>query len=131
MVAIEVLPPRALLNPDARESDINRIGWWFEVEANRHERVFDREWETVDRSRRQMAPARSGQPANFTPLTVRVGSREIGRTEVFRVRVIIEWYTRNFEIAGHTEIVANTYQEGRDELIGSWPPFCAGVRPTR
>jgi len=126
--AVVVLPPRVVLNPAAQETDINRIGWWVELESNRQESVFDRDWQIVGRSRRQMATARIGEAASFSPLSMRYGGRDVARTDVFRVRVVIEWYTRNFEVAGHTEIVANTYQEAGDELIGAWPPYCAGVR---
>jgi hypothetical protein len=129
--SVEVQPPTVMLDPRARASDINRIGWRFELEMNRRERLFDRDWETVDQSRRQIASTAAGRQAAFTPLTVRYHADAIEDTSIFRVRVIIEWYTRNFEIAGRAEVVANRYQEGGDELIGSWPLHCSGVRVTR
>lgn len=129
--SIEVQPPTVMLDPGARASDINRIGWRFELEMNRRERLFDRYWETVDESRRQIASTSADQPAAFTPLTVRYHADEIEPTAIFRARVIIEWYTRNFEIAGRAEVVANRYQEGGDDLIGSWPLHCSGVRVAR
>lgn len=129
---VEVLPPRVTLDPDARTHDIRRISWRFELEMNRQERVFDRDWEAVDESRRQSAPTVAGRPANLSPLSLRYQSAgEIEQTSVFRVRVIVEWYTRNLELAGRADVVANRYQEGRDERLDSWPMYCSGVRPAR
>ena len=129
--AVEVLPPVVTLDPQSRTYDIRRIAWRFELEMNSQDRVFDRDWEMVDQSRRQMSPSMAGRPARFSPLWLRYHSRDIAMTSVFRVRVIVEWYTRNFELAGRAELVANRYQEGRDERLGSWPVYCSGVRPVR
>ena len=129
---VEVLPPRVTLDSDARTHDIRRVSWRFELEMNRRERLFDRAWVTVDESARQSALTVAGRPANFTPLSVRYQpTAGIEQTSLFRVRVIVEWHTRNFELAGRAEAVANRYQEGRNERLDSWPMFCSGVRPAR
>jgi hypothetical protein len=127
LAGIEVQPPIVLLDAGSSVTDIRRIGWWFEVEMKRAERLFDSEWQNVGRSRAQAVGAVSGQPARFTPLTFAFDTSDLPTTGVYRVRVIVEWYTRNVELAGRAEIIANRYQEADDPLIGSWPIYCDGV----
>ena len=127
LVSVEVLSPVVMLDPGASETHIKRIGWWFELELNHAQNVFDRAWQRVGRSRSQSAPAVHRQPARFTPLTLPNNLPDIDDNAVFRVRVIVEWYTRNVELAGRAEIVANRYQEAGNELIDPWPMYCHGT----
>jgi hypothetical protein len=125
LASVTVQPPTVLLDAEASSRDISRVGWFLELQMNRAQDVFHRDWETVSRSRTQVLGLSSGQAARFAPLTVR-HEGGAGDTEVYRVRMVIEWYTRNLELAGNATIVANHYQEAADERIGAWPPYCRG-----
>ena len=129
LVRVEVQPPVVLLDAGSSVTDIRRVGWWFELEMNREENIFHREWLAVGRSRAQVVAAVEGRPARFTSLSMPNRVREMDPTTVFRVLLVVEWYTRNVELAGRAEVVANRYQEADNQLIGSWPGYCHAFRP--
>ena len=122
-----MLPPTVYLDPSSSTRHIRRIGWRFEIETNRRESLFERDWIPVDGSRWQVAAALDGRSAAFTPLSIKVQTDARQTTELFRVRVIVEWYTRNDEVAGRAELIPTSYREGNQLLTGSWPAFCSGV----
>ena len=131
LVSIEVQPPMVLLDESASATDIDRVGWRFQVETNVEQGVFDRDWQYVGASRSQATGTADGRPAAFAPIQVAVRADDVtSTTDVFRVRVVVEWFTRNLEPAGRAEIVAGRYQPARaaaDEP--SWP-YCTGVLRT-
>jgi len=131
LAGIEVQPPVVLVNYS--ESDIGNIrsvGWSFELEMNRQQAVFSREWETVARSRVQTTAAVDGRPTAFSPMSLAYDARGDDDTAVFRARIIVEWFTRNLELAGSVELVLTNYQEEDDQLPGSWSVHCSGARPS-
>ena len=131
LTGVEVQPPVVFV--DYSEADIRNIrslGWSFELEMNRQDTVFNREWETVARSRRQTTAAVDDRATTFTPLNLAYDARRDDETAVFRVRVIVEWFTRNLESAGRFEFVLTNYLEGDNEYQGSGSALCAGAHPT-
>jgi hypothetical protein len=92
--------------------DIEHFGWRVEVEMNRLEEMFFSEWQTVARSRRQLARAVADQLASFQPLTIARDAQADPPTAVFRVLVIVEWYTRNAELAGVGQLRPTSYAIG-------------------
>lgn len=127
---IEVQPPTVLVDySDADIENIRSVGWSFELERNTQETVFNRDWETVARSRRQTTAAVDDRPTTFTPMSLMYDARGDDQAAVFRARVIVEWLTRNFELAGSVEFVLTTYLEGDQEFLESGSPLCAGARP--
>lgn len=127
LAALEVQPPLVLLDPQASTEHITRIGWRFDIETNQLQNIFDRAWLPIRQSAWQVAPASNTRPAAFNPLRSRFGSRDIARTTAVRVRIVIEWYTRNDEVAGRAELTPRTYREGNDEFDGEWEHFCRAV----
>lgn len=127
LAAIEVQPPLVLLDPDASAEHIRRIGWHFEVETNELQSIFERAWQRVDRSAWQVAPANTTRPAAFNALRSQFSVGPVEDTAAVRVRIVVEWYTRNDEVAGRAELVPNTYREGNAEFTGEWPPYCRVV----
>ena len=131
LTGIEVQPPTVLVNySDADIENIRTVGWSFELEMNRQETVFNRDWETVARSRRQTTAAVDGRPTAFSPMSLQYDARGDDDTAVFRARVIVEWLTRNLEPAGRVEFVLTNYLEGDNEFQGSGSALCAGAHPT-
>ena len=123
-----MLPPTiTVVNPREQVSDLETMGWRVELQMNQLDTLFDSEWETVARSRRQLAPAIRNQPANFGPLTVQLSADLARPSAVYRVLVVAEWYTRNVELAGRGELVASSYIEG-PRASRSRPEGCHGVR---
>lgn len=131
LAGIQVEAPVVLVNySEADLGNIRSVGWSFELEMSRQETVFTREWETVARSRRQTTAAIDGRPTAFTSLRLLYDARGDDPTAVFRARVIVEWLTRNLELAGSVELVLTTYREGDGENDGTWSSYCSGARPT-
>ncbi len=126
---LEVQPPTVTaFNDDEGALDVRSVAWRVEVQQNRLESVFDRDWITVARSRRQVAVPARGTAAAFRPLAVEHRVTRDDATSVLRAVVIVEWYTRNLELAGRVESVANSYLEARDSLSDIRPEGCRGVR---
>ena len=114
---IEVQPPIVFVDySDADIENIRTVGWSFQLEMNHQTAVFTRDWETVARSRRQTTAAVDDRPTAFTPMSLRYDARGDDATAVFRVRVIVEWLTRNLELAGSVEFVLTSYLEGDHEF---------------
>ena len=130
LAGIEVQPPVVLVNySEADIQDIRTVGWSFQLEKNSQQAMFSREWETVARSRRQTTAAIDGRPTSFSPLSLVYDGSGDDKTAVYRARVIVEWFTRNLELAGSVELVLTNYQE-EDQLPGSWSSHCGGARPS-
>ena len=78
--SLEVLPPLAYVtNPPDEVSHLESMGWRAELQMNRLDTLFDSEWETVARSRRQIARAINDQPADFRPLTLALNAQQSRR----------------------------------------------------
>lgn len=127
LAALEVQPPLVLLDPDASAEHIRRIGWRFDVETNELQNIFDRAWQPLHGSAWQVAPASATRPAAFDTLRSRFGDGTVGDTTAVRVRIVVEWYTRNDEVAGRAELLPYTYREGDAQFNGEWPTFCRAV----
>jgi hypothetical protein len=127
LASLEVQPPMVLLDPGSSTRHISRIGWRFDVETNRLQNIFDRAWRPSHTSAWQVAPASSTRPAAFNPLRSRFGGSDEPDMTAVRVRMVIEWYTRNDEVAGRAELVPHTYREGNAEFDGQWEPFCRAL----
>ncbi len=126
--SLEILPPLAYVtNPRDEVSHLESMGWRAELQMNRLDTLFDSEWETVARSRRQIARAINDQPADFKPLTLALNAQQAQPSAVFRVLVVVEWYTRNVELAGRGELIATRYAQGAS-LTDLRPEGCHGVR---
>ncbi|HYI23123.1 MAG TPA: hypothetical protein VEX62_10850 [Candidatus Limnocylindrales bacterium] len=111
--SLEVLPPLAFVtNPPGEVSHLESMGWRVELQMNRLDTLFDSEWETIARSRRQLARAINDRPADFKPLTLALNAQQAVPSAVFRVLVVVEWYTRNVELAGRGALVAPLYAQG-------------------
>lgn len=127
LVSIEVRPPLVLLDESASATDIDRVGWRFQVETNVEQGVFERDWQYVGASRSQATRTADGRPAAFTPIQMTIRADELKGTDVFRVRLVVEWFTRNLEPAGSAEIVATRYQLARAAADEPSLPYCTGV----
>lgn len=127
LAALEVQPPLVLLDPDASTTHISRIGWRFDVETNLLQHIFERQWRPIHQSAWQVAPANATRPAAFNPLRSRFGDGAVEDTTAVRVRIVVEWYTRNDEVAGRAELMPHTYREANAEFDGEWSPFCRAV----
>ena len=128
LVSLEVQPPIVMLGETASAIDISRVGWSFQAEANVQQGVFDRAWQVMGASRMQAVGTADGTRAPFTPLGMAIRADDVTHTAVFRVRLVVEWFTRNLERAGRTEVVVGSYQDARLHTSGApfWP-YCAGV----
>ena len=130
--SLEVLPPLAYVtNPRDEVSHLESMGWRAELQMNRLDTLFDSEWETVARSRRQLARAINDQPANFKPLTLALNAQQTPPSAVFRVLVVVEWYTRNVELAGRGELIASRYAQGDSPTFGPRAATPSGASPRR
>jgi hypothetical protein len=127
LAALEVQPPVVLLDRDASTTHISRIGWRFDVETNLLQHIFERQWRPIHQSAWQVAPANTTRPAAFNPLRSRFGDGSVELTTAVRVRIVVEWYTRNDEVAGRAELMPHTYREADAEFDGQWSPFCRAV----
>ena len=128
MRSLEVLPPFVTVtNRRTEVSDLEAMVWRVELQANRLETLFDSEWETVARSPQQRARAIPDQPAAFQPLSMALNSEQTGPSAVYRVLVIVEWYTRNEELAGRGQMVATSYADGQ-RSTATRREGCHGVR---
>ncbi len=126
--SLEVPPPVAYVtNPRDEVSHLESMGWRAELQMNRLDTLFDSEWETVARSRRQIARAINDRPADFNPLTLVLNSQQTQPSAVYRVLVVVEWYTRNVELAGRGELIASRYAQGAT-FADVRPEGCHGVR---
>lgn len=133
LVSMEVQPPVAFAADDAGSGRIRTVVWWFELVANRAESVFNAEWQTIAESTFQIALATDGQPANFSPLTVELDpsvleASQLGPTAVFRARLMVDWYSANFDPATRTVFTATQYVQVSRQTIGSAVPYCAPTR---
>jgi hypothetical protein len=117
-----------MLAENASASDIGQVGWRFQVETNVQQGVFSRAWQAAALSRMQASGTVDGRAPSFTSLNMAIREDEVTETSVFRVRLVVEWTTRNLEPAGRTEIVATTYQDARWSKEGDpFRLYCTGV----
>jgi hypothetical protein len=127
LVEIEVLPPIVTLNDESSPIDITQVAWRFELEMNQQQGVFDRNWQKVGTSRSQAAGTARDRPAPFSALALRPRTQDANATAVYRVRVIVAWFTRNLEPAGEIELLAAPYQAADAQPSDPPLPYCAAV----
>ena len=127
---LEVQPPLVSAYNDAEGAlDVRSIAWRVELQSTQSENVFDQDWITVARSRRQVATA-TGPTINLYPLSIAYRVPRGDATSILRALVIVEWYTRNLELAGRVEQVADSYREANDPLSEVRPEGCRAARLT-
>jgi hypothetical protein len=131
LVRLEVQPPIATLDQSASPISISRVAWRFEAETNVQQGVFDRDWQYVRASGVQAAGTADGTGPSFTPLQIPIRPNDVTDNSVFRVRLVVEWFTGNPEPAGSAEIVTNRYEVGGQPRSDSqFQPYCAGTLTT-
>jgi hypothetical protein len=128
--SLEIQPPvvPSLQRGDPR--DIRQVAWHVELQENRLDRLFDREWVRVAESRSQQGAVSSSRPTSFGPLTMDYGASRDQETSVFRVVVVVEWLTRNLELAGRGSVLAPSYLEASDPVTEIRTEGCRAVRET-
>lgn len=127
LTAVEVQPPTVFLDASSSPRHIRRIGWRFEIETSDVASPAERDWVRADGSRWQVAAAFAGRPAAFAPLSAEFSARGVAEAQVVRARMIVEWYTRNDEVAGQAELIPTRYREGDAPFAGTWPTYCRAV----
>lgn len=127
LVAVMVSPPIVTLDPESDATDISHVAWRFVLETNEQQHILDADWLPAGASRTQAAGTAQGRAAPFTSLSLRTRTQDMPDTVVYRVRVVVEWFTRNIELAGHAELLAAPYQAANATPDDSQWPYCAGV----
>ena len=125
---LEVQPPMVSAYNDAEGAlDVRSVAWRVELQSSQPENRLDLDWITVARSRRQVATA-TGPTINLYPLSIAYRMPRDEATSVLRALVIVEWYTRNLELAGRVERIADSYLEANDRISELRREGCRAVR---
>ena len=125
---LEVQPPTVSAYNDAHGAlDVRSVAWRVELQSSQPENRLDLDWITVARSRRQVATA-AGARIDLYPLAIAYRVPQEDATVVLRALVIVEWYTRNLELAGRVEQVADSYLEANDPVRELRREGCRSVR---
>jgi hypothetical protein len=109
-------------------NDIRHVSWHVELQSNRLEWLFERDWRPAAASRSQQTGVSTSRPAQFTSLEIDYRAARDEETAIFRVLVVVEWRTRNLELAGRGEVIAPSYLQANDPVSEIHSEGCRAVR---
>ena len=122
-----VSPPVIAAVHDGTIGQLKAVSWTAVLETNQLSAIFEADWRPIDVSTTHVFTLNGRGGVTFKPVTFDVRSLPLGRSDVLRVTVLVNWIGAHGKRLFQTSVVASSYAPA-DSPTSIVPEGCASVR---